>query len=690
MHIMQYNKHLDDAIQGFGYPAAQPPIVYRAESENLDNAHKARLGMEFTDLNPITSRLQHPLIVDDDRGTPPHIFSRIDHGTPPSIPVALQQYNSYVEDPKWQIRFTLMWCSVLSLGVVLAAPRVVRGLLTGAAFAGVAGVRVAALYAPLASDDDRSSTQSTIVGDIKMGTGRVGRARRNWVYTAASLLSSFALWSIPGIGLNLGQLLMVMAYSAFTLVSIIRKAPLMSNPNRAGFMALAQLPPVFLFAMKNSPVALLLGPGVDYTKLNYLHRWAGRGLFIGAVIHGALWIQNHLTYKLPILTQQKEASGVAALAVLFIIGLSSVGPLRRWCYSLSSSYSSFLTFPAFFVTICYHTPFASPWIIPPVAFYAFDVLLRLLKFRVVVAPVRACEGGISVVRLAFLLILLPSVPANARTPQISIPAAATGWRAGQHVQVRILLGGGSSAQAHPLTILCAPPDTTCLVPPPGLLLAARACGRWSRALHAFGSEAADSFTPGAESVDTEEDDAATGRAVHAILDGPYGGPTLDAGTYGAVLFLAGGSGATATLGTLDDLVGRCVRRGRASGERTRRVEWVWCVRDADALTWFAPQLAQIAAMAARPGSGLALRIRVFLTGSGTSVASGGPDWEVCVGRPIVRTLLDELVDSDEASSVGSVKDAEHGTGAGEEEEDMRCSRRGRADSCAKRGMLWRG
>jgi hypothetical protein len=135
---------------------------------------------------------------------------------------------------------------------------------------------------------------------------------------------------------------------------------------------------------------------------------------------------------------------------------------------------------------------------------------------------------------------------------------------------------------------------TCLVPPPGLLLAARARGRWSRALHAFGSEAADCFTPGAQSVDTEvgvedefeedeeekENDAATGRAVHAILDGPYGGPTLDAGAYAAVFFLAGGSGATAMLGQLDDLVGRCVRRGRARGERTRRVEWVWCVRDA--------------------------------------------------------------------------------------------------------------
>ncbi|KAJ7925526.1 hypothetical protein B0H13DRAFT_2314332 [Mycena leptocephala] len=99
-----------------------------------------------------------------------------------------------------------------------------------------------------------------------------------------------------------------------------------------GFLALAQLPPVFLFASKNSPlIALLLGPGVDYTKLNYVHRahtqrWAGRFLFLGALVHGSLWINNHLLFALPILTQQKEASGVAALATLCIIVLTSVAP----------------------------------------------------------------------------------------------------------------------------------------------------------------------------------------------------------------------------------------------------------------------------------------------------------------------------------------------------------------------------
>jgi hypothetical protein len=43
----------------------------------------------------------------------------------------------------------------------------------------------------------------------------------------------------------------------------------MFQRNTPHTQALAKLPPVFLFASKNSPLtALLLGPGVDYTKLN--------------------------------------------------------------------------------------------------------------------------------------------------------------------------------------------------------------------------------------------------------------------------------------------------------------------------------------------------------------------------------------------------------------------------------------
>lgn len=102
----------------------------------------------------------------------------------------------------------------------------------------------------------------------------------------------------------------------------------------SGFLALAQLPPVFLFATKNSIASLLLGPGVGYERLNFMHRWAGRGLFLGGLIHGSLWLNNYISYGLPILGQQKTESGIACLSLLCIIILTSLGPVRRYIWNL--------------------------------------------------------------------------------------------------------------------------------------------------------------------------------------------------------------------------------------------------------------------------------------------------------------------------------------------------------------------
>ena len=97
---------------------------------------------------------------------------------------------------------------------------------------------------------------------------------------------------------------------------------------------MAQFPVVFLFATKNSILSLLLGPGNGYEKLNYIHRWSGRCMFLGGVIHGSLWIRNHLEWHLPILGPQKETSGVAALGLLSIIVLSSLKPVRTYFYQV--------------------------------------------------------------------------------------------------------------------------------------------------------------------------------------------------------------------------------------------------------------------------------------------------------------------------------------------------------------------
>jgi hypothetical protein len=81
-------------------------------------------------------------------------------------------------------------------------------------------------------------------------------------------------------------------------------------------------------------VSLLLGPGNGYEKLNFIHRWSGRVMFLGAVLHGALWIRNHLEFRIAIIGQQKETSGIAALGLLGVIFSSSLRHIRRFYYEV--------------------------------------------------------------------------------------------------------------------------------------------------------------------------------------------------------------------------------------------------------------------------------------------------------------------------------------------------------------------
>lgn len=68
-----------------------------------------------------------------------------------------------------------------------------------------------------------------------------------------------------------------------------------------------------------------------------------------------------------------------------------------------------------------------------------------------------------------------------------------------------------------------------------------------------------------------------GVPVQVMIDGPYGGCSIDLGEYESVLLFSGGSGVTFALGMLDDIVGRVVKLGRSGGERTKRIEFVWSI-----------------------------------------------------------------------------------------------------------------
>ncbi|OCH86238.1 iron reductase [Obba rivulosa] len=516
-------------------------------------------------------------------------------GAPPVIPVQFQQYNSYVEDPKWQRKFWIVWASVVGAAVLVSVPHVAKALRSGRLLRGFFGVT-----------EDLSGTRYAPVGTADKEP-QPGRRRLSAFYET---VASASFWSLPGLELNIGQILVLAGYVVLLLICIIMNAPLIDNPNRAGFMALAQFPVVFLFATKNSVLSLLLGPGNGYEKLNYIHRWSGRGMFLGALIHGSLWIRNHLAYGLPILGQQKETSGVAAFGVLCGIVLTSLRPVRRYFYQ-SFFILHVLGFVAFFITICYHTIYATPWIFPPLAFYGFDILLRMFRYRIKDATL---------------------VPVDNNMTLIHVHDCDDGWQAGQHVRLRVFFSG-RFFESHPLTILNAPSSTSC-TPSRTLVLAARATGDWTRALN--------QYAQAEQARRRDEKEENPGVLVHVMLDGPYGGCSIDLGEYESALLVAGGSGATFTLGLLDDIVARCIKLGRPRGEKTRRIEFVWCIRSFGCIEWFAPVLADIAS--AVEGTSLDLHISIFVTCLCQPEAVPSiPNSDVNILRPSVITLLHDLV-----------------------------------------------
>lgn len=152
-------------------------------------------------------------------------------------------------------------------------------------------------------------------------------------------------------------------------------------------------------------------------------------------------------------------------------------------------------------------------------------------------------------------------------------------------------------------------------------------GDWTRALNAHALEIESEKGP---------------NSIMVMLDGPYGGSSIDLGEYETVLLVAGGSGVTFTLALLDDLVGRIVRCGRKDGERTQRIEFAWCVRSYGNIRWFASMLSDIAAFA--HDGGVDLHISVFVTClCDPEAVPDVPNMNVIVEKPSVQRMIGVLV-----------------------------------------------
>lgn len=99
-------------------------------------------------------------------------------------------HSSYVEDPKWQRRFTEIWVGCLGLAIVLSLPSIYRAFRARRAFIGPFGVWEGRSYAPVPTTPQKEVTL---------------RSKNNNALGCLSVSLSVLLWSPLGVGLNLGQ-----------------------------------------------------------------------------------------------------------------------------------------------------------------------------------------------------------------------------------------------------------------------------------------------------------------------------------------------------------------------------------------------------------------------------------------------------------------------------------------------------
>ncbi|KAG2148175.1 ferric reductase like transmembrane component-domain-containing protein [Suillus bovinus] len=319
---------------------------------------------------------------------------------------------------------------------------------------------------------------------------------------------------------SINQVLLILAYiSIIFYVSFYRSDPF-TDPHRAGFVIASQIPFVYALATKNNIIGMMVGVG--YEKLNFLHRLVGKLMIIGANVHFIGYV-----YKWSLagdiynkLAEDFVRWGIVALVCLDLLGFCSTEYVRSKSYNLFIT-SHVVSLIIFLFAACYHEPTCVPYVIAACVFYILDHVVRAIKTRITTAKLRPLpELGIT---------------------RVEVPSINAGWRAGQHVRLRVLsssMGWWGWSEVHPFTIANVAETSE------GMVLMCKKTGQWTGSLYSM-----------AQTASYGETGKEVGRDVRVMVEGPYGGVGHTVmSSYSGAMFVVGGSGISFALSAVPDLI----------------------------------------------------------------------------------------------------------------------------------------
>ncbi|RAH67908.1 ferric reductase family protein [Aspergillus aculeatinus CBS 121060] len=416
--------------------------------------------------------------------------------------------------------------------------------------------------------------------------------------------------------------------------------------NRTGYMATANLFPLFVMAGRNNPLIALLR--VSFDTWNLLHRWLGRIVVLEALAHVVAWevpkVQDYgWKGMLATLSKPFMFNGLMCMVALLIILVQSPSPIRHAFYETFLHLHIALACIALgFVWHHVYRYSCKFYLYAAVAFWACE---RLARFLILLH--RNFRSG---TRTTAYVEVLPG-----DTMRITLHVARP-WRfsPGQYLFLCVPSVGGWTS--HPFSIAWAgdpsaaarslteksssdhlSQDTTSQSIS---LLIRRRTGFTDKLFktalthqHSHRSTLSYSDDPMATSSSFLEPQTTPPLRVSALAEGPYGNlHTLD--SYGTVLLIAGGVGITHCLPFIPHLL-----KGYTSGTvSARRITLVWVVQSPEHLEWIRPWMTEVLAMEDRRA---VLRVKVFVTRprSPREIKSPSATVEMFAGRPDVQTVV---------------------------------------------------
>ncbi|CAI7563837.1 unnamed protein product [Penicillium pancosmium] len=339
---------------------------------------------------------------------------------------------------------------------------------------------------------------------------------------------------------------------------------------RTGFIAICQLPLIFLLAGRQNIIGYLVD--MSYVRLNWFHRWIARTLWLTATIHMGFWFHDwgrydYIAYQLTHDPLTKR--GFAAWCILTFIVISSSAPVRKLSYEVFVL-QHLVSFVGLIVAIWMHAPDeVKIWVWIPIGVLVFDRVVRYAWGAYVNIGIFHC----SVSRCSLFAHHATVTPFPGNVTRVIIQNPEIHWKPGQHILLtchRI-----APFQSHPFTISSLPEDGR-------MEFFIRTQGGGTRGFAAF-----------AEKRKSLEGDVRCGPM---FIEGPYG-THRPLRQFDSVVLFGGGMGATFVIPLLRDIVsawkseqGDQYISRKNSLSVTRHIRFIWALKSRAEINMFESQI----------------------------------------------------------------------------------------------------